>query len=155
MVTTSEPDAVQSFSLPAELSQLKEIRSAVRSVCENAPFAKDHPEFHKGLAELELAITELVSNVIRHGHEDIKNGLLQFELSADDSAFQLQLIHNGNHFDGNSADITEITDPQEGGMGLYLISQCVDQVDYGLTEAGSSRIRLTRAFSSSEGDIQS
>ena len=154
MTTTGTQPAQQTFTVPADLKQLPLIRSVVRDVCTTMePGDCGCPEFRRALAELELAVTELVSNVIRHGLDGVTNGRLQIQTEAsEDSLFSLTVTHNGRAFDGNAADIKEITDPQEGGMGLYLISQCVDQVTYGTTDDGSPTIHLTRRFHFNKGE---
>ena len=134
----------QSLAVPADLQHLATIRSMVRRVCESAGMgAVDAAALRRGISELELAVTELVSNVIRHGHEGDDERRLQIHVSVSATgAFAFELIHNGRPFDGKNVDITELNCPQEGGMGLYLISECVDDVTYGATPNGASQIQL-------------
>lgn len=139
----------------SDLKCLSEIRSMVRITCETSQVADcDDTHLRKKIAELELALTELVSNVIRHGFDGKTGGWLEVSAGVtSDGVFEFQLVHNGRPFDGNNAEIPEITNPQDGGMGLFLISECVDQVSYDPPVEDTCRIYLTKnLLPSDQGD---
>ena len=142
------PATDQSLVITAELENIAAIRMAIRSVCEAADCESiEQTNLVRGIAQLELAITELVSNVIRHGHEDVPGGRIQVHMSfAKEGVFQLELLHDGRPFDGNSVEVADITEPQEGGMGLFLIAECVDQIVYDTAPDGGCRIQVTKSF---------
>lgn len=130
----------QQLMLRADLKFLSEIRMAVRAVCE------PHTTNARAVAELELAVTELASNVIRHAYRGHADGWLDLDMLIVDGVFEFSLQHQGASFDSLSVEVPEITEPQEHGMGLFLIDQCVDNICYGTAPNGACHIRLNKAL---------
>ncbi len=145
--TTQTADGVASrLSLSSSLSSLGVIRTFIRNVCKSSPLLDvDSEIFTKELAELELGTTEAVSNIMRHGFEGLPEGPLNLECNVKaDGQFVLNLAHKGRYFQANASEPSAISFPQEGGMGLYLISRCVDSVNYVIRPDGTNEIQLKK-----------
>jgi anti-sigma regulatory factor (Ser/Thr protein kinase) len=54
------------------------------------------------------------------------------------------LRHDGEPFDPASAPAPSFDGSREGGFGLYLIRECVDEAHYGQDEQGRCVLRLVQ-----------
>lgn len=137
------------LTVAARLGSLAPIRSFLRDTCASSScdYAASE-EFNKEMAELELASTELISNIIRHGFKGLPPGELELRCRIDsESRLQLEIVHHGRPFKSDDDDVPEIIEPQEHGMGLYLIAECVDSVEYSIGADGASLIHVTKTLS--------
>lgn len=102
------------------------------------------------LVPLQLAANEAVANVTEHGYENVPGKLITCTASCHADRIELDILHRGRVF--NPPSETPVIDwPLEGGMGLYLIEQSVDEVKYCRTEDGRQCIRLVLYFNHSQG----
>ncbi|MEY4908853.1 MAG: Anti-sigma factor [Pseudomonadota bacterium] len=98
-------------------------------------------------AEIDLGMTEVLTNVVRHGYGDTGHGRItltcrttavQWHLSVHDrgSPIPTDLLAqaDGSVFDFDPDDLDNIP---EGGMGLALIRGCFDQLDYVADDTGN------------------
>lgn len=89
---------------------------------------------------VDLGLTEVLTNVIRHGYGAVQNGRVtltcaetacQWQLTLNDCGNPIPqvLLHQvaGSVFDFDPDDLHRIP---EHGMGLALIRKCFDSVDY-------------------------
>lgn len=143
--------------LPADLSCLADVRSHVHKVASDKHEGEMSDELQTEINEMQLAATELFSNVIRHGfpsdsdrsHEFEQQGKLHLCAFVNlEGQLVLQVAHSGTPYHGNNADILEVTTPLEGHMGLFIISQCVDHIYYATTGHGHSYIWMIRQLTS-------
>ena len=113
-----------------DLRQLASMRAFLREVCQGAPADDDM------LHRLELALTEAASNIILHSYEGQQSGPITLTIEADARQVSMTLRHRGNPFDPQSAADPVFDGSKESGFGLYLIRQCVDDVQYRHDEQG-------------------
>jgi serine/threonine-protein kinase RsbW len=83
----------------------------------------------EALAELKLALTEAVSNSVRHaygpegeGHVDIR-----YELAPD--RLGIEVVDNGEGFDPDEAPLFEGDELSEGGLGIAIIRSIADEFE--------------------------
>ena len=58
----------------------------------------------------------------------------------------MQIIHAGRPYTYDEENVPEVVMPKEGGMGLYLISMCVDSISNFVRPDGTSQIRLIKTL---------
>ena len=92
--------------------------------------------------DLKLAVTEAATNVIRHAA--VEN--YEIEYRALPRAVEVTVIDTGGGF--NAADLTRATDGQ-GGFGLAVIRDLVDELVLDSTKGGGTRLKMTRHASES------
>ncbi len=87
--------------------------------------------------DLKLAVTEAATNVIRHAA--VEN--YEIEYRALPRTVEVTVIDTGGGF--NVADLTRATDGQ-GGFGLAVIRDLVDELVLDSTKGGGTRLKMIR-----------
>ncbi|MFO0957997.1 MAG: SpoIIE family protein phosphatase [Isosphaeraceae bacterium] len=134
---------VLSMELGSDLAQLQDLRSFVRAVC--GEFA-DPPPDESSVSGLELAITELASNVMIHAYGREPDRWMRVEAEIWPDQLRFRLLHAGRGYDPavEEAPVPVLDGTAEGGFGLFLIGRCVDDVTYALNQCGLHEITLTK-----------
>jgi anti-sigma regulatory factor (Ser/Thr protein kinase) len=125
----------------SDLSQLADMRALVADVCVRAWSLAGG---HGPLDELILAVQEAATNIIRHALAGAADQRIQLVIDANASSATVTLYHCGREFDPASAQAPAFDGSQEGGFGVYLIEQLVDEVHYFTESTGRSGIRLLK-----------
>ena len=112
-------------SFPATLDNLKNIRLFLIN------FLKDHKIENKIIKEVELAVDEAASNIIKHAYiEENKNNVIKIELELKNRTFLIQLYDNGIEVDKNTIKPRSFDNVKPGGFGSYFINQIMDEAKY-------------------------
>ncbi len=82
--------------------------------------------------QLQLAAQEVCTNIVDHAYEGNPDGRIEIHIEVDENAHVLNMTFGdtGVGYETGIPAILTIDEPSEGGMGLFLIRQLVDQVDY-------------------------
>jgi serine/threonine-protein kinase RsbW len=123
-----------SLTLPSSPEYVLLARLVVSQVGRLAGFGPEE------VYDLKLAVTEAATNVIRHAaveHYEIEYRLLP-------RAVEITVIDSGGGF--NVADLTRAPDGQ-GGFGLAVIRDLVDELMLDSTEGGGTRLKMIRRAS--------
>ena len=94
--------------------------------------------------EVELALTEALSNVIRHAYAGRENGKIELELQLDSERLELEIVHYGEPFDAASYRPPDLDALGAGGYGLHLIAQLMDEVEQGDAAGQGTCLRLVK-----------
>jgi anti-sigma regulatory factor (Ser/Thr protein kinase) len=137
------PQARAELEISSDLKELARARMFVRDVCARlaAPVDEDT------LNQLELAMTEAASNVMRHAYSGRTDRRIQLSAEIYEDRIVLRLHHLGQSFDPDAIRPPKFDGTEEGGFGMYIISQTVDEVRYHRDERGRnciSRIKKRR-----------
>ena len=87
--------------------------------------------------DLKLAVTEAATNVIRHAAVES----YEIEYRVLEQAVEITVIDTGGGF--NVADLTRAPDGQ-GGFGLAVIGDLVDELVLDSTQGGGTRLKMIR-----------
>ena len=80
------------------------------------------------LADLKLALTEAVSNSVRHAYADGAGFVsIAYELSGD--ALTVEVFDDGQGFDPNRPPTLEGEELTEGGLGIAIIRTIADEFE--------------------------
>ena len=116
------------FLLRNDLSELERLSQGVSSWCGvNAVSAE--AEY-----QVNLALDEIVSNVIRHGWKDGGEHQLQVSLSCAGNELTVEVEDDAPPFNPLEAPPPDLTKPLEeravGGLGIHLVRQIMDGLEY-------------------------
>lgn len=111
--------------LPSDLGRLGDARAWIARRAVEAGFGR------RDVLDLELAVTEAVSNVVRHAYREAADGRIELEARDDGDALVIRVRDWGGPFVPPGRGRTE------GGYGLELITLLVDSVDRTELEDGT------------------
>ncbi len=95
-----------------------------------------------------LAVDEAVANIIKHAYEENLVGRISVSVLFDPDRFEVQIQDSGKKFDPNSInDVDIIQHVKEGrktGLGIFLMRQIMDEVEYSFREGHRNQLRLVK-----------
>jgi serine/threonine-protein kinase RsbW len=134
---TTDERALDQLVVPADLQLLGVVRAWVRRRAERGEFSD------RDLADIELAVTEAVSNVIRHAYREDSGRQIRIRADLDGARFVMSIRDTGPPFSGIPAS-SELESPEGGGYGLGLISSVMDDATWTRLPDGRNELRLVR-----------
>ncbi len=120
---------MQPSIVPATLDSLGAIAEYVMAAAASAGLDK------RASYRLRLAVDEIATNIIIHGHVNAGlQGALELHADIDDGTLTIALEDSGVAYDPRQAPLPDINLPLEqrpiGGLGVYLASRSVDEFLY-------------------------
>lgn len=96
---------------------------------------------------LNLALEEVVSNVILYAYPEGTNGTVQIVANSDGQMLVFTITDQGKAFDPTQVKEADITLSAEeraiGGLGIFIVNQIMDNVSY-RRENGQNILTLTK-----------
>ena len=131
------------FQLPARLEVLYQLEDKVKELMSHLP---QIPAYESERYNIVLALHELCANIVEHAYQN-SQGTIDIELYLQTEPLLLRalILDSGIPFDRDKTAAPKLEEPQEGGYGLFLIEQLVDELHYRRTAQGNEW-RLTRAI---------
>ena len=113
-------------------NKLAEIRNVAGVVDELSSEWKFLPKLSK---QLNLAIEEVVSNIIFYAYSDKKEHIIIIEIQNLDKGICIQITDDGAFFNllESDSDIdfnTSIEERKIGGLGIHILKTLVDEIHY-------------------------
>jgi serine/threonine-protein kinase RsbW len=138
------------LTIPSETRYLQMVRELARRFAESAGFGAADAQ------KIGLAVDEATTNVIQHAYHGRDEGEIEIHFEPEDDNLTIQLLHDGDSFD--PAVLPEfdperfITERRKGGMGVYIMKQVMDRVDYGKAGSGKNMWLMVRSRKSKGGE---
>lgn len=96
------------------------------------------------LHELVSAVGEAFNNVVFHAYVEGPVGSVTLRINNEPAGMEVCIEDTGASFDPDDVPPPDLEDPQEGGMGIYIMRAFVDTMTY---ESGSPNVlRLFKKF---------
>jgi serine/threonine-protein kinase RsbW len=97
------------------------------------------------MADLKLALTEAVSNSVRHAYGEQGDGHVDVTYELHPDRLGIQVVDDGNGFDPDEAPAFEGEELSEGGLGIAIIRTIADEFEID-SKPGSrgSRLRFVK-----------
>ena len=131
------------FELKSKLSELQTLCSHLEDCGDMMKLPK------KCLFEINLGLDELFTNIISYGFEDESEHQIKFTLAKDEETLVVQVEDDGKPF--NPLDVAgpkvcrDLDSVHIGGLGIHLIKNMMDDIDYQRTE-GKNRLILKKCI---------
>ncbi len=143
--TSQAPLDKAKLEIKNDLTELARVRDFVRNFCEGVP---DLPLDNNRINLIELAVTEVTANIIKHAYGEHTGEQIQINALLLDDKIVLQFYDWGKEFNPKSVPLPLFDGSQSGGFGLHIISHTVDEVVYSRDKKGRNcaclKINLTR-----------
>ena len=127
------PNSEQRFQIEANSCNLPPFREKLRALLHQSGLND------KALGEVVLAVDEALTNAIRHSYEG-KEGKIEFLYADFPDRIQITIEDVGKKFDPSTLPAPELPPQKAGGLGVYLIKQLMDKVEYDKDFKGNRHI---------------
>jgi serine/threonine-protein kinase RsbW len=129
------------FSVKASLDNLREVRSFIARTGTALGVGE------RVLGDLVLAVDEAVTNIVLHGYGDAY-GNIDVRMQADGDAVTIRILDRARRFDPDDIERprfdTPLKDRPAGGMGMFLIRQVTDRMEFLPRPGGGNELRLLK-----------
>lgn len=119
---------MHAFRLKNDLAQLTRLHEEVTA------FGRANDIKEAVLFEFNLALDELVTNIISYGFQDDVEHEIGLELHMQNDMIVAVIRDDGSHFDPNASakpdTVCRIEDRCIGGLGIHLAKSLVESIDY-------------------------
>ncbi len=149
---SAAPSAIEGelkLTVKNELSELGELNAAL------AEFLDAHGVPYRAAYAVNLAIDELVVNVMRYAYVDDDTHFIEIELAVECDQVILRIVDDGRPFDprGGPALDLHAEDREVGGLGLILVLDMVDALKYRrVEERNRVEVRVRLVAGDEDGD---
>lgn len=93
---------------------------------------------------LLLAISEAVSNVIRHAYRDRHDQPIDIDLAVSPGCVQVDVIDRGRFIDPRQIQSRPLDEIRPGGLGVHLMRSTMDVVEYTKNAFGGTTLTLVK-----------
>ena len=137
------------------LLQLSNNRPEIRNLRNRFDiFAKDNELPAKVIHDVQLALDEVVTNIVEYGYDDDDEHLIDIKFILNEQSLKIIIIDDAkpyNILDNKDPDTSLSLDEKPiGGLGIYLVKRLMTNIDYDYRD-GKNHLLLTKSFT--EGDI--
>jgi len=120
---TAEGIRTVRLRLPARAEYIALARLALTGLAEARAFEPDT------IADLKLALTEAVSNSVRHAYGADGNGSVDVRYELRGDRVTIEVVDDGEGFDPDEAPAFEGDQLSEGGLGIAIIRTIADELE--------------------------
>ena len=119
----------KSISINSEFKNVSSVCFIVKTFCVENSVSEEKTK------EIELSLAEALNNIIKHSYKGDKNNKIDITMNCNDEKFTIELTDYGESRKNLNKPVLEF-DPSdigslpEGGMGLYIINQLMDDNIY-------------------------
>ncbi len=148
---SATPSCRMFISIAADPSSAAVIGQCVNTVVSTVLNTED-------TAAIELCVVEAINNVVEHGCAGNPEAVIDIELALfedrihilirdDGSAIPVSAFEKACQFNFDSEDLQALP---EGGMGLFLITKCMDEFAYSRDAKDRNCLYMTRLIQAAE-----
>ena len=131
-------DTAVRLTFPAKADYLLLARLALSGLARSVPLG---PEL---LADLKLAVTEACGNAVRHAYADAE-GPVSVAFVTHGDRLEMIVEERGSGLDADRLEEARVDDRLEGGMGMAIIRELVDELEIRGADAGRGTVvRMTK-----------
>lgn len=120
--------AVTSLKLHNDYSELPRTSEAITE------FLEQHAGSAETIFATNLAIEELVTNIIKYGYDDKEAHEIDIQLSVQDGSVHIEIRDDGHEFDPFDHPEPDTSLPAEerdiGGLGIHFVRNMLDSYNY-------------------------
>lgn len=126
---------------PAKIFMLRPLGFFVRSLIEQLA---DNCDASEVIDRVELAFSEAFTNICRHAYGVTREGPVIIEIKATGDQLTFVFTDFGQGFDPDSVAPPNLDEPREGGLGLWLMKQVMDEYAYQSEPDGRNVLTLKK-----------
>jgi len=136
----TRPVHLQIHSCP---TQLPVVRAAVEKFCQLLGFGSET------VGGVVLSVDEALTNIIRHAYDGAADQRIEVTLEPRPAAYggglQIVLRDYGRQVDPAQIRSRDLEDGRPGGLGVHIMTKCMDRVEYRPAAGGGTILVMTKA----------
>ena len=140
-LAAAQADGTRSIQLriPAKAEYITLCRLALSGLAQLRDIGEDT------MADQKLALTEAVSNSVRHGYGDKGDGHVDITYELHIDRLGIEVVDDGDGFDPDEAPSSDGKELSEGGLGIAIIRTIADEFEIDSKPgARGSRLRFVK-----------
>jgi len=126
------------LSIRSHPERLKEVRRVIIDITSKTDLSKEDA------GSIILAVDEACSNIIKHSYKNDYHQKIDLIIKLGTDFLTISIIDEGIGFDIHSIETRDIAEVKPGGLGLYIIGQVMDRVEYCYTPEGKNKIKMEK-----------
>jgi anti-sigma regulatory factor (Ser/Thr protein kinase) len=139
---------ISSIRIESKYTELNKLRNFIQQNLSNSKLSG------KEIHILELVTFEASANSIEHGYGNKPGNHIDVILKITDKTVNIIILDDGKEIDYKSLPKLSINDiinkGSKRGLGIPLINELMDKVEFSKTSEGRNKLLLTKDFSSSK-----
>lgn len=135
----------ETLRIQGRYDQLQTVRDLVQRSAEQAGFSS------KECYACQLAVSEAVENIIRHGYGSEVSNEIKVSVTSEPGKLNIELTDDAPPFNptnNRKKKQWSVEDPPIGGLGIHIIHSVMDEVEY-KRQDGENRLILEKKKSES------
>jgi anti-sigma regulatory factor (Ser/Thr protein kinase) len=121
------------------------VRGALERLCREIGFDDD------AIGKVILSVDEALTNIIRHAYAGRDNETIHIELlplgGGGPGGLRISLRDRGARVDPSRIKGRDLGDVRPGGLGVHIINECMDKVQYSDAPGGGTLLVLEKRLS--------
>lgn len=120
---------IKAFTVNSEYKNVSSVCFILKTFCE------EHNVPEEKIREIELSLAEALNNIIKHAYKSVETNKIDIQFKYNDEKLEISLTDFGEPRENLNKPVLEF-DPSdvnslpEGGMGLFIIEQLMDENIY-------------------------
>lgn len=141
---TLGPDQSIDIRILSTPGHLPVVRAAMEKVCEMAGLDSD------AAGHVVLSVDEALANIIRHAYDNAADQPIEVSIQVTgrppERTLRIRLRDYGRVVDPAEIRSRDLADIRPGGLGVHIIKECMDGMEYRPAEGGGTLLTLTKAL---------
>lgn len=131
------------LKIPSRTSNLGIIREFIQGIARQFGFSDDT------IGEIQLAVDEACSNVIKHAYQYDNNKKIDIIVETNGSKLTIIISDRGKGFDPAKLETPEqrLQKHARGGLGIALIKKVMDEVSFDIHPGSRNEVRMVKYIS--------
>jgi anti-sigma regulatory factor (Ser/Thr protein kinase) len=126
------------MEIPSDPAAWKDVRTQVESFLQGM----NMPE--KCTCRVVLAMDEALTNIIRHAYEGVNDQPIVIDLAVCGGQLRVTLRDYGKRAPKETIRSRDLDDIRPGGLGVHIMNECMDSVDYQPAPGGGTTLTMTK-----------
>lgn len=127
-----------SLEIPSDPARFRDARAWLSALARRAGL--DEGAAH----DVIVAFSEACANAYRHAYGGRRDGRIEVDVRHDEGEFEVRVRDYGCRFDPDGVPEPELEDPREGGYGVFLMRNLMDDVRFAVDGPGTEVAMLKR-----------
>jgi len=144
----ARPVKITIMSLPAHLPV---VRAAVEKACKIVGFQDETA------GSIVLSVDEALTNIIKHAYKGADDREIEVELGIlgdPPEVLKVRIRDYGVYVDPSQIKSRDLKDVRPGGLGVHIMTECMDRVQFSPAEGGGTLLTLTKRLPAKQETVQ-